>query len=66
MNHHGRGMKAYVAEMGCDPSPLIQRDLMSDEASGPEDEDEDEWLQSMAIKSGLATAGEESPTGGMQ
>ena len=59
-------MKAYVAETGCDPSPLIQRDLMSDEASGPENEDEDEWLQSMAVKSGLATAGEESPTGGMQ
>ena len=45
-------MKAYVAETGCDPSPLIQRDLMSDEASGPENEDEDEWLQSMAVKSG--------------
>ena len=64
MNHCGRGMKVYVAETGCDPSPLIQRDLMSDEASGPENEDEDEWLQSMAVKSGLATAGEESPTGG--
>ena len=42
MNHRSRGMKAYVVEMGCDLSPLIQRDLMSDEASGPEDEDENE------------------------
>ena len=53
-------MEAYSAEMGCDPTSLVQRDLMSDKASGPEDEDEDEdeWVHRMAVKSGLAIEGE--------
>ena len=61
-------MEAYSAEMGCDPTSLVQRDLMSDEASGPEDEDvdEDEWVHRMAVKSGLAIEGEESHVGDYQ
>ena len=50
---------AYNLEMGCDPTSVVREELMSDEASGPEheNEDEDEWESRMAVKSGLIVEG---------
>jgi hypothetical protein len=45
----------FKAEYGIDPSPLIHRDHMSDEMSGPEDvaEGHDAWRARMAEALGL-------------
>ena len=48
-------VETYIERHGCDPTCLIEDAHMSDEASGPEDEDEgkDEWKLRMAVECGL-------------
>ena len=48
---------AYAEKNGVDPTNLLTPDMMSDEASGPEDDDEDsvaEWKRDMAAKAGIS------------
>ncbi|KAM5535245.1 hypothetical protein V8D89_011051 [Ganoderma adspersum] len=48
--------KTYTEIYGADPTDLLTLDLMSDEASGPEDDGEDAlaaWKQNMATSSGM-------------
>jgi hypothetical protein len=47
--------QAYIEKFGVDPVDLVHADHMSDEASGPEDDDEseDDWKRRMAEKMGM-------------
>ncbi|KAM5538511.1 hypothetical protein V8D89_007844 [Ganoderma adspersum] len=48
---------AYTEKYGIDPTDLLTPDMMSDEASGPEDDDEGseaEWKRKMAAKAGIS------------
>ncbi|KAH9856600.1 hypothetical protein C2E23DRAFT_684121, partial [Lenzites betulinus] len=51
-----KGVPVYIERHGIDPSPFLVQDMMSDEASGPEDgevEDKVVWKRRMAEKCGM-------------
>ena len=57
-----KAVPTYINKHGKDPTPLIYQEHMSDEASGPEDDEEsqDDWKFRMARVSGILVPTDEA------
>jgi len=57
-----KAVPTYINKHGKDPTPLIYQEHMSDEVSGPEDDEEsqDDWKVRMARASGILVPTDEA------